>query len=217
MIFNDLRITFHCRINIISKQRQILITYNTIPDNELFRKIAEYDSKALEELYDRYSPVLYTLIKRIVNDKNVADEVLSEIFVIIWRKVPKLNFDMNNVYVWLITLTRNKAVDKLKRNRNEGNLPEYSDEYEDKFILPRISNVIDQLDLKDAYTAKEKFEEALNKLTDAQQYVIFLAYYNGKTEKEIAEKLNIPLLTVKSKIHVALSNLKRNLLKEVEE
>jgi len=193
-----------------------LIVYNTLPDNELFRKIAEYDSKALEELYDRYSPILYTLIKRIVNDKNVADEILSEVFVVIWRKIPKFNFDMNNVYVWLIILARNKAVDKLRRDRDEGNLPEYNDEYEDKFILPRLSKVIDQLDLKDAYTAREKFEEALNKLTDAQQYVIFLAYYNGKTEKEIAEKLNIPLPTVKSKIKVALSNLKQNLLKGVE-
>ena len=194
-----------------------MIVYNTLSDNELFRKVAEYDSKALEELYDRYSPILYTLIKRIVNDKNISDEILTEIFVVIWRKIPEFNLETDNVYVWLITLARNMAVDRLRRDRNETSLPEYNDEYEDQFIIPKLSKVIDQLDLKDAYTAKDKFEEALNKLTDAQQYVIFLAYYNGKTENEIAEKLNIPLPTVKSKIKVALSNLKQNLLKGVEE
>ncbi len=180
-------------------------------------KVADYDSKALEELYDRYSPILYTLIKKIVEDKAVAEEVLADVFVIIWRKISNFNFEANNVYTWLVTLARNKAVDKLRRIQSTENLPEYNDEYEDEFILPKLSKVIDKLDLKDAELAKDKFEEALNSLTDAQKYVIYLAYYDGKTESEIAKKLNIPLPTVKSKIRVALTNLKQNLLKGVEE
>lgn len=180
-------------------------------------KVAESDSQALEELYDRYSPLLYTLIKKIVDDKNIAEEVLTDVFVIIWRKISKFNFENDSVYTWLVTLTRNKAVDRLRRDQSDEELPEYNDEYEDDFILPQLSEEIEPIDINNANSAKEKFEEALNKLTDAQKYVIYLAYYDGKTQQEIAKKLNIPLPTVKSKIQVAMSNLKQNLLKGVEE
>ena len=85
-------------------------------DSELMLKVAGYDSKALEHLYDRYSPILYTLIKKIVDDKEVAEEVLSDVFVIIWKKIDQFDFKTNNVYTWLITIARNKAIDTLKRN-----------------------------------------------------------------------------------------------------
>ena len=73
-------------------------------------------------------------------------------------------------------------------------------------------DTIEAQDLESAFSAKDKFENALNKLTGAQKYVINLAYYEGKTQNDIASQLNIPLPTVKSKIQVSLSNLKHNLV-----
>ncbi len=181
-------------------------------DIELMQRVASYDSKALESLYNRYSSLLYTLVKKIVNDEQAAEEVLTDIFVIIWRKVNHFDFKTGNVYAWLITLARNKAVDTLKRSRGDEDIPEYTEEYENRFIVPGLSPVIDALDIKTALNIKDNIETALNKLTDAQQYVIYLAYYEGYTEPEIAAKLNIPLPTVKSKIKIALGNLKDNLL-----
>lgn len=186
--------------------------YKSFTDSQIMRKVTEYDSKALEELYDRYSPVLYTLIKKIVNDQVVAEEVLTDIFVIVWKKRKSFDFSTNNVYTWLITLARNKAVDKKRRDETPDGMPEYTDDYETHNILPKLSKSIDPLDLKNALSVKDNFEVALNNLTDAQQYVLYLAYYEGKTESEIAGHLNIPLPTVKSKIKVALSNLKQNLV-----
>lgn len=182
-------------------------------DIELMQRVVAYDSKALEALYNRYSPILYTLIKKIVTDEAAAEEVLSDVFVIIWRKANRFDFSSGNVYTWIITLTRNKAVDYLKRSQKSGNIKIYNDAYENKFILPGLSPAIDQLDIKTAMHIKENVERALNKLTDAQQYVIYLGYYEGLTQKEIAERLNIPLPTVKSKIKIALSNLRDNLIK----
>lgn len=176
------------------------------------QKVSEYDSKALEELYDRYSPVLFALVKEIVIDKKVAEEVLVDIFVIVWEKNRTIDLPIDNVYTWLITLARNKAVDAKRRNAAVEELPEYNDEYENDFILPKLSKSIDPLDLKNALSVKENFDTAFNKLTDAQQYVVRLAYYEGRTESEIAKKLNIPLPTVKSKIKVALTNLKQNMV-----
>lgn len=186
--------------------------YKSFTDSQLMQKVGEYDSKSLEELYDRYSPILYTLIKKIVADQKIAEEVLTDIFVIVWEKSRKIDLPINNIYTWLITLARNKAIDRRRRDESTEELPEYNDDYENDYVIPQLSKSIDPLDLNNAISVKENFEEALNDLTDAQQYVIYLAYYEGKTENEIAKKLNIPLPTVKSKIKVALTSLKHNLI-----
>jgi RNA polymerase sigma-70 factor (ECF subfamily) len=194
-------------------------------DIELMQRVASNDSKALEVLYNRYSSLLYTLIKKIIGEEKTAEDILSEIFVIIWRKSDQFDLKTGNVYTWLVTLARNKAVDTLRRmriaekrlpKRQTGEIQEmeiYNDVYENKYIIPHLSEYIDPLDLRTAFSIKDDVEAALNKLTDAQQYVIYLAYYEGLTQKEIAQKLNIPLPTVKSKIKIALGNLKENLLK----
>ncbi len=182
-------------------------------DLEIMKKVASYDSKALEAIYNRYSTILYTLIKTIVSDTALAEEVLSDVFVIIWRKVNHFDFEKGNVYTWLITLTRNKAVDTIRVKRSGVETQPYSDEYEDKFILPALRPDSKAVELKDALNKTVKIQKAMEELTDAQQYVIHLAYFEGLTESEIAAKLNIPLSTVKSKIRIALTNLKENLSK----
>jgi len=183
------------------------------PDIDVMKRVAAYDSKALEILYNRYAPLLYTLIKKIAVEKILAEEILTEVFVIIWRRVELFDVYSGNVYTWLITLARNKAVDTVRRKNENLKMPEYTDEYEGNFIVPQLSKQIDPLDLVTTFTIKDSVEAALNRLTDAQQYVIYLAYYEGLTQKEIAERLNIPYPTVKSKIKIASLNLREYLLK----
>jgi len=133
--------------------------------------------------------------------------------VIIWRKVNHFDFEDGNVYTWLITLARNKAVDTIRVKRTGVETQPYSDEYENKFILPVLKPGGKTIELKDALNKTVKIQKAMEELTDAQQYVIHLAYFEGLTESEIAAKLNIPISTVKSKIRIALTNLKENLSK----
>jgi RNA polymerase sigma-70 factor (ECF subfamily) len=85
------------------------------PDIDVMKRVAAYDSKALEILYNRYAPLLYTLIKKIAVEKILAEEILTEVFVIIWRRVELFDVYSGNVYTWLITLARNKAVDTVRR------------------------------------------------------------------------------------------------------
>ncbi len=186
--------------------------YSNLTDNEIMRKIAKYDSRALEELYDRYSSLLYTVIKKIAPDENSAESILVEVFTIIWRKIDKYDFKADSPYTWLVTLARNRAVDSLRRTRSASETNYYNDEYEDYFILPMLSPQIDSLDLETALKIKPAMEKALAKLTDTQKYVIHLAYYEGYTIKEIAQKINIPVETVRQKIMTAVVNLKENLL-----
>ncbi len=178
-------------------------------DYELLQRVLKRDSKALEILYDKYSPLLYTLIKRIVKDDKLAEEVLADVFVIIWQKTDFYNFDYKNVYSWIVLLTKNKAVDTLRR-RNGNTRVEYNDEFENNFIIPNIYDYND-FGFEDAFAKSGKLRSAISKLTEAQRYVIQLAFFEGLTQSEIAAKLKIPLPTVKSKIKVALNTLKEKM------
>jgi RNA polymerase sigma-70 factor (ECF subfamily) len=175
-------------------------------DSEIMLKIAGYDSKALEYLYERYAPILYTLIKRILGEKELSEEVLSEVFVMIWRHIDEFDFKTNNVYTWLITLARNKAIDEKKRRDGE-EMVEYNEEYEKERILPRLSGEIEAMELSKVEGRREEIEKAVKSLTDAQRYVLELSYYEGMDENGIAKKLKIPVSTVKSKLQVAIGNL----------
>lgn len=188
--------------------------YQELSDVDLLKKVSEYDSRAIEELYNRYSPLLFTLIKKIAPDEKSSENLLVEIFSIIWKKAEKFDFETGNVYTWIITLARNRAIDELRRSRSvtEKNTA-YDDEYEDYFILPTLSNKIDKIDFETAQKIKPKMESALTRLTDAQKYVIHLAYYEGYNLEEIADKLNIPVETVRTKVMTALQNLQGQLKK----
>lgn len=184
----------------------------SLTDAEIMLKIAGYDSKALEQLYDRYTPLLYTLIKKIIPDKETAEEVLSEVFVVIWRQIDHFDFSSSNVYTWMVTLARNKAIDV--KNRTIGKVTEeYTDDYEKEKILPRLSPEIESVELEEVLEMKEKIEGAMKSLTDAQRYVIELSYFEGLDESGIAEKLKIPSSTVKSKLQVAIGNLMKKISK----
>lgn len=184
-----------------------------IKDIELIQRVIERDSKALEALYDKYSPVLFTLINKILGSKEKAEIVLTEIFVIIWQKCELFNLETQNLFTWLILLTRNKSLDYLKRERG-GQLPEYNDEYENSEIIPKISPEITPLDIEDSFYKRELIYTAMSNLTDAQQYVLSLAFYEGLNENDIAKKLNIPIPTIKSKLRVVLNSLRDVLDKE---
>ena len=192
----------------------ILSKFKEMSDLELMREISRYESRALEELYDRYSPLLFTLIKKIAPNQTIAEDILADVFVIIWRKISKFDFNTGNVYTWLVTLARNKAIDFVRRERTAGQTVQlYDDEYEDYFIIPTFDKSIDSLDFKTATALKPNIERALSKLTDTQKYVLHLAYYEGYTIDEIADKLNVPIETVRLKVMNALHSLRDYLVK----
>ncbi len=127
-----------------------------LTDIELIQRITNRDSKALENLYDRYSPVLYTLVKRIVVDKEKSEEILADIFVIIWQKSSMFDINSGNLYSWLINLIRNKALDFIRREKSLI-VDEYNDEYENSTILPAISTLIPSNDLDKTFNNRKRF------------------------------------------------------------
>ena len=187
--------------------------YSGLADPELLKKISDQDSRALEELYDRYSPILFSLIKKIVPDDRIAEIILVEVFSIIWNKIDRFDFEKSSAYTWIITLARNRAIDNLRRTRSSGSsLDVYDSDYENFFIIPYLDSTIDSLDLKTALNIRSKMAAALDNLTDAQKYVLHLSYYEGYTLDEISARLNLPIEAVRGKIVSAVHNLRENLV-----
>ncbi len=174
-------------------------------------KIAGYDLEAVEEIYDRYAPIMYTLIFRIVSDQKLAEEILKDVFLLFSKNIDKFDYRSNSVCTWLITLARNKAVDFIRQKRNPESVREDPEEFQDRYILPRLAENIQPINLEQILNDKERIVNAIDSLTDAQRFVLDLAFYDGLTEKEIAKKLNIPFQTVRSKIQIALGNLNEKL------
>jgi len=179
----------------------------TLTDGELMLQVAEFNSSALEKLYDRYSASLFTLINKIASDKQLAEEILSDVFVIIWNRIDHCDFKANNVYTWLVTLAKNKAVDSLKRKKETASLPVYSSEYEIENILPKLTAKIKPLNLDYAKSKRELLNSLLETLTDSQRQILNYSLYSGMNSEEIAEHLNLPESMVRSKFNVALSAL----------
>lgn len=179
-------------------------------DAEIMLKIAGYDTKALELLYNRYSPMLYALTKRIIPNQELAEEVLSEVFVIVLKQIDQFDYKSSDVYAWLVTLTRNKAIDAMKRAQGKEKRM-YTEEYEKEEIIPKLSPEIKAMEFADVVGMRDKIQTAINSLSDAQRHVIDLSYFEGLDENVIAERLKIPVSSVKSKLRLANVSLMKQI------
>ncbi len=189
--------------------------YAELTDRQLMELVKKRDKSALIELYRRYSELLYPLAKKIVKEEKLAAAIIEKVFLITWKKIEYYFSGAQNPYVWFVTLTRNSAADSARRNRGAlSETSEYTDSYENRFIIPRMKEPMDPLELKLAEKIAPKFRNSLEKLTDAQKYVLHLAYYDAYTLDEIADKLRIPVETVRNKVKTAIYNLRDNLLTE---
>ncbi len=190
-----------------------LSSESRLTDAEIMLKIAGYDSSAVELLYDRYSPVLYALIKKIVPDHELADEILSEVFVITLKQIDQFDFKSSDVYTFLITLARNKAIDSLRRKQGKEKRV-YSEEFEKDEIIPKLSPEIKAMEFSDVMRIKNSVENAINGLTDAQKSLLELSFYEGLDENVIAERLKIPVSSVKSKLRLVNASLMKQIFND---
>ncbi len=192
---------------------QISTPINSLSDKNLMIKISDADKEAIELLYDRYSQLLYGLILKIVEDEETAEEVLTEVFQIIWTKPEYFNSEITNVYTWMAMLARKKAIDTIRRKRGDEGIPEYNDQYELQSIIPKLSPKIKILEREKIITKIDKISNLLNVLYPDQKLILTEAFYKASSDKAIAQKLNIPVAAVKLKLQFILETLMQRLYK----
>ncbi|MEO8288747.1 MAG: sigma-70 family RNA polymerase sigma factor [Chloroflexota bacterium] len=182
-------------------------------DEELMLAIGKGRADALEALYDRHVRGCFGLAMKIVREPTVAEEVVQDVFVKLWSKPSVFTPERGKFSGWLLTLVHNRSVDKLRRAKSglAANTMPLDMEGENGVSLADV--IADEsLSPDDVAWRNEKGEivrRAMEKLPTAQQQAISLAYFGGLTQKEIAEKLEEPLGTIKTRTRSALQQLRR--------
>jgi len=185
--------------------------YGAADDASLLRAVQRGDQQAFAALYDRYAGVAYGLAYRITNDGASAEDAVQEAFVSTWKQAPRFDPDRGQVRSWLLTIVHHRAIDTVRRrsSRNEHALPEGPEE----FIATRGRPE----ELAEWTLEAEAVREALRLVPDDQRQTIELAYFGGLTHVEIAERMRVPLGTVKSRLRIGLEKMREYLRPKVLE
>ncbi len=170
-------------------------------DTALMARMVQRDEAALEALYDRYAGLLSSVLNRILRDTQAAEEILQDIFFQLWRTASQFDASLGSLPGWLMVIARNRAISRLRHHN-----PAAGEElFENTLVLLPVS-------LESAITQKElmgRVKGAIATLPKEQRAVVELAYFEGLTHSEIAERTGDPLGTVKTRLRTALETLKR--------
>ena len=186
--------------------------YEELEDQDLIHRSALGEKDALEELYTRYSTSVYSLARFMLRNEALAEEATQDIFLNIWLKAASFNPDRGKARSWLMSVAHHKVVDIIRSRRRSITMAHPTD-YETLDLLPSSQRPTDEeavLNLE-----RERIKLALTTLPEAQREVIVLAYYQGLSQSEIAQKLEQPLGTVKTRVRLAMQKLRVELEQDV--
>jgi RNA polymerase sigma-70 factor (ECF subfamily) len=175
-------------------------------DQSALERIAAGDHDALAELYDRHARPIYSLALRILQNQADAEDIVQEVVSQAWRQASRYDATRGNVAAWLLTLARSRAIDRLRARRAR------PDRGAGELALTDVADQTAAVDLQ-LLSAEQvaRVRAALDALPLLQRMAIELAYYEGLTHAEIAERLEQPLGTVKTRIRLAMMKLREAL------
>jgi RNA polymerase sigma-70 factor (ECF subfamily) len=181
---------------------------DTRADIALLDRIVARDERAIAELYDAHSRLLYGLILRILRDRSETEEVLQEVFVLVWTRAETYNVGLGSPAAWLVRIARNRAIDRLRANSvrlravESAPLPESAASPETQAVESERQRVVGR---------------ALEALPPDQRLLIEHAYFVGLTQSELAERFKLPLGTVKTRIRTGMIALRQQLSQMAEQ
>lgn len=171
-------------------------------DAALIDKITQRDEAALAAIYDRYAGMLLSVLNRILRDTQAAEEILQDVFYQLWSNASRFDPERGSLPGWLLVIARNRAISRLRRHN-----PAAGEEIlENTVAMP--------CDLESSAAQQQllaRVKNAFDQLPKEQRAAIELAYFEGMTHSEIAERTGDPLGTVKTRLRSALETLRRNL------
>ena len=184
--------------------------FDELPDEALLKAIAEGTVWAMEQLYQRYSRVLYSLAYHMVANQQVAEDLMQDSFLTVWRRATSYSPQSGAARCWLVSIVHHRTIDYLRSaRRRSGTMKEVPlDEIEldERVAFPDVWDSV----WRSIQSAQVR--AAMSKLPSEQRLVIELAYFQGWTHTEIAGGLQLPLGTVKARMRLGLIHLKRILV-----
>jgi len=175
-------------------------------DADLARRLRERDAGAMRELYDHYGRLIYSLIQRMVRNSAAAEDLVQETFLRIWNRIPAFDQERGALGPWVLTVARNRAIDYLRSS--DGRMSAGA------LDLDRLEHPGQFCDFDNRALSLDRarmLKEAFEKLTPNQKTVIELAYYEGLSQTEMADRMQQPLGTIKTWVRSALKVLREQL------
>jgi len=179
----------------------LAIPEKILSEDELVSLLKNESGEGIAHLYDHYSPALFGVIIRIVEEQETAEDLLQEVFVKIWKNVQSYDKSKGKLYTWMLNIARNSAIDRLRSKdyRISGKVQSIDNSVYSINKVHHTSNNVDHIGLK----------KVVEQLTPTHQVVIDLLYFKGYTQSEAAEELKIPLGTVKTRVKMAIVHLRK--------
>ena len=176
-----------------------------LDDSQLLQRISLVEQDALEDLYSKYSSPIYSLAMMMLKQPALAEEVTQDIFLNIWLKAGSYNPDRGAPKSWIMSVAHHKIIDSIRSRRRTVALGS-SDEFDALESFPASDPSTEER--VEQNLERERILNALQGLPDAQREVIMLAYFEGYTQSEMADRLNQPLGTVKTRVRLAMQKLR---------
>ncbi|MDJ0534145.1 MAG: sigma-70 family RNA polymerase sigma factor [Xenococcaceae cyanobacterium MO_207.B15] len=185
-----------------------LMKLKDVPDSELISLLRADNSQAMDVLYDRYAGLVYSVAKRILQNNSDAEELTQDIFISLWQK-DSYQAGRGSLKSFLGLLTRHRAIDKLRKRKTAQNFLE-------RWQLYIYESSSDLMPLESAQDREqqEKLQKALSLLPTEQREILMMNFFEGLSRVQIAERLDLPVGTVKSRVRLAFVKLKRLLIEQ---
>ena len=177
--------------------------YGGLRDGQLVELVAQQDAGALEALYDRYGRAAYSLARRILTEETLAQDVVQEVFLSLWRDARRFDAGRGTVATYLLSMTHHRAVDVVRR---EENLRRWRTSDEGLELAPDPKARVE--DEVEASERRAEVRAALKDLPDPQRQALLLAYFGGYTQREVAALVGVPLGTVKTRMAAGMRKMK---------
>ncbi|TFC87388.1 sigma-70 family RNA polymerase sigma factor [Cryobacterium sinapicolor] len=180
---------------------------STVPasQEELLGRVAQGNEGAFGELYDRMAPRVLGLVRRLLVDPSQSEEVTQEIFLEIWQTATRYEAQRGGAATWILTMAHRRAVDRIRSSQA-------SRDRDIKIGIRDLAVAYDEVsETVGVRIEHERVERAMARLTELQRQAISLAYYGGLSQSEVAERLQIPLGTVKTRLRDGMIRLRDEL------
>jgi RNA polymerase sigma-70 factor (ECF subfamily) len=178
-------------------------------DIALLDRIARRDQRGLAELYDKHCRLMFSLILRILHDRGEAEDVLQEVFIRVWDRADTYNPTLGTPAAWLVRISRNRAIDRLRARTVRAGIHAPELDRPDQAADPALDADPERF----AASTEERrvIADAVATLPPEQRVLIECAFYEGYTQSELAERFDLPLGTVKTRIRTGMQSLRRAL------
>jgi RNA polymerase sigma-70 factor (ECF subfamily) len=186
----------------LRRVRQVAAAHDHPTADDLLQRVARGDAAAFELLYDQVANMVFGVVRRVLRDPAQSEEVSQEVLLEVWRTATRFDRGRGSAATWILTMAHRRAIDRVRAAQAAHDREERVAQREH---TPAYDEVADQVETR---LEQEQVRRCLGQLTELQRQSVTLAYYNGYTYREVAEVLDVPLGTIKTRLRDGLIRLR---------